>query len=205
MSDESMDVSGDTPQRVRQDRASRIEGLQLELARLHEIRYDSVVRYIFIRIGDRNDAQDLGGEVFLRALRSLDSYRAGHEQMQSWLFKIAHNLVVDHLRKRKKQKITHLDEVEIPDDGDIDEVVETSLRVPKLARALEQLTENQREVIGLRFFGGLSSAETGRMMGKSDGAVREMQRAALSRLRELMNDTEASGLRPDHREGGVSW
>jgi len=124
--------------------------------------------------------------------------------MQSWLFKIAHNLVVDHLRKREKRKVTHLDEVEIPDDGNIDEVVETSLRMPKLARALEQLTENQREVIGLRFFGGLSSGETGRMMGKSDGAVREMQRAALSRLRQLMNDTESSGLRPDHHKDDVS-
>jgi RNA polymerase sigma-70 factor (ECF subfamily) len=153
---------------------------------LYEEYYERIVRYIFVRINDQSEAENLGGDVFLKALQSLDSYRGRSEQMRGWLFKIAHNLVVDYFRKMSKRKAVSLNDVEVRDRVSTEEAVEARLEVQRLSEALKQLTPAQREVIGLRFFAGLSSAEVGKVMGKSSGAVREMQRAAVETLRKQM-------------------
>ncbi len=151
---------------------------------LYEEYYERIVRYIFVRINDQNEAENLGGDVFLKALQALDSYRGRSEQMRAWLFKIAHNLVVDYFRKMSKRKAVSLNDVEVRDSVTTEETVEAKVEVERLSEALKQLTPAQREVIGLRFFAGLSSAEVGKTLGKSSGAVREMQRAAVETLRK---------------------
>ena len=181
---------------VRKKCAGHTKALETELASLYEEYYDKIARYIFIRIGDRTEAEDLASEVFLRALRSLGSYRSQSERMRAWLFRIAHNLVVDHLRKMSKRRGESLDGMEIPDEFCLEEVVERNSQIEILSRALERLTPAQREVIGLRFFAGLSSAEVGTILGKSGGAVREMQRAGLVTLRRLMGDDMNPGTVP---------
>jgi len=171
---------------VSRDRGTEIELARALLTNLYEEYYDRMVRYIFVRIRDQTEAEDLAGEVFLKALKSLDSYRGRGEQMRVWLFKIAHNVVIDHVRKMSKRKTVPLNDMEIPDRLSVEETVETRLQVERLSQALEQLTPSQREVIGLRFFAGLSSAEVGEISGKSGAAVREMQRAAIEKLRKLI-------------------
>ena len=171
---------------VSRDRGTEIELARALLTNLYEEYYDRMVRYIFVRIRDQTEAEDLAGEVFLKALKSLDSYRGRGEQMHVWLFKIAHNVVIDHVRKMSKRKTVPLNDMEIPDRLSVEETVETRLQVERLSQALEQLTPSQREVIGLRFFAGLSSAEVGEISGKSGAAVREMQRAAIEKLRKLI-------------------
>jgi len=156
------------------------------LARLYDEYYDKIARYVFIRIGHQAEAEDMAGEVFLKALESLDSYQERGAPMQAWLFKIAHNLMVDYLRKVSKRKTIPIDKLEISDKVDLEETVERRLQSEKLSQALKQLTPAQREVIGLRFFAGLTSAEVGKILGKSSGAVREMQSAAVKSLRKLM-------------------
>jgi RNA polymerase sigma-70 factor (ECF subfamily) len=153
---------------------------------LFEQYYEKVVRYIYFRISDQAESEDLAGEVFLKALKSCGSYKGTVEQMRFWIFKIARNIVIDHYRKKDKRRTVNLDEVEIPDHSDVEEAAELSLQVGELTKALKQLTEAQQEVISLRFFAGLSSAETARVMGKSGGAVSEIQCDALQRLRKLM-------------------
>jgi RNA polymerase sigma-70 factor (ECF subfamily) len=69
------------------------------LAALYEEYYDKIARYIYTRIGDKSESEDLASEVFLKALKSIKTYRDTGPPMQAWLFKIAHNLVVDHLRR----------------------------------------------------------------------------------------------------------
>lgn len=157
------------------------------LAGLYEQYYDKLVRYIFVRISDRAEAEDLAGEVFLRALKSLGSYRGRAEQMPAWLFQIAHNLVMDYLRKMSKRKMAPLDVAEIPGGLVVEEVVDRKMQMERVTQALKELTPAQREVIGLRFFAGLTSADVGQIMGKSAGAVREMQRAALETLRRQIH------------------
>ena len=110
--------------------------------------------------------------------------------MQAWLFKIAHNLVVGHLRKVSRIKTVPIDTVEIADKQDPVEAVERKMEMEKVGAAMVELTEEQREVLRLRFFGGLTSREAADVLQKSDGAVREMQRAALEKLRQILGENK---------------
>ena len=161
---------------------------QNELAALYEEYYDRIARYAFVHIGDRADAEDLAGDVFLKALKSLGSYQERGVPMQAWLFKIAHNLIVDYLRKKTKMRsqATDMELLQLSGDDPITQA-ETKIRMEKVAAAMKKLTPEQRQVVGLRFLGGLASKEVAQVMKKSDGAVREMQRAAIERLRSMLS------------------
>ena len=159
---------------------------EAKLASLYEEYYDKIARYAYVRIGDRTEAEDLAGEVFLKALDSLESYQERGVPMQAWLFRIAHNLVVDHLRKATKRKTVPIDTVQVEADVDPMTAAEKNIELERVARAMGQLTREQREVLRLRFFGGLTSKEAGSILNKSDGSIREMQRAAIEKLRRLL-------------------
>ncbi len=162
------------------------KSIEAKLSGLYEEYYDKIAHYASVRIGNKADAEDIAGEVFLKAIESLGSYEERGIPMQAWLFKIAHNLVVDYLRKMSKRKIIDIDSVRLKSDESPETVAEINIEVGRIKSAMERLTREQREVLSLRFFGGLTSKETAAIMGKSDGAVREMQRAATSRLRVLL-------------------
>lgn len=159
---------------------------EAKLASLYEEYYEKIARYAYTHIGDRSEAENIAGEVFLKALESLKSYRERGIPMQAWLFRIAHNLVVDHLRKAAKRKTVSIDTVEMVSDINPVTAVEKNMELERLTKAMEQLTREQREVLRLRFFGELTSKETGRILKKSDGAVREMQRTAIEKLRKIL-------------------
>ena len=159
---------------------------EARLTSLYDEYYNKIAHYAFVRIGDRTEAEDLAGEVFLKALESLKSYEERGIPMQAWLFRIAHNLVVDHLRKMAKRKTVSIDTVQIEAEADPAILADKNIELEKVAGAMEQLTPEQREVLRLRFFGGLTSKEAGSLLKKSDGAVREMQRAAVEKLRRLL-------------------
>jgi len=158
------------------------------LASLYHEYFGKIAHYVFVRLGNRADAEDISGEVFLRALKSLDSYNERGIPMQAWLFKIAHNLVIDYRRKEFKKEIVPIDTMQVPDDTDVQEIAETSLELERVTEALDRLTPEQRRVIEFRVFGGLTSEETGKILNKSSGAVREMQSAALKALRRILGD-----------------
>ena len=160
---------------------------ETRLAGLYEEYYDRIANYVFVRIGDRNEAEDIASEVFLKALDSLSSYQERGLPMQAWLFKIAHNMVVDYLRRVSKNRTVPIDTVVIQDPTDPAEVAEQNIKMEAVRKAMQKLTPEQREVLQLRFFGGLSSKETAAVLGKNDGAVREMQRSALEKLKALLN------------------
>jgi len=159
---------------------------ETKLGSLYEEYYDKIAHYVYVRIGNRTEAEDLAGEVFLKALESLKSYKERGIPMQAWLFRIAHNLVVDHLRRVTKRKTVPIDTVQVEADADPVTVAENNIELKRVTKAMEQLTGEQREVLELRFFGGLTSKETGGILNKSDGAVREMQRAGIEKLRKLL-------------------
>ncbi len=161
---------------------------EAELAALYESYYDRIARYAFVRLGNQADAEDLASEVFLRALESLDSYRERGVPMQAWLFRIAHNLIVDHFRKSAKQKTISIDTVIVKAETDPEEQAIAGLEVARIIKALGRLTESQRKVIELRFFGELTSEEAGHVLNKRAGAVRELQSAAIKALRNLLDE-----------------
>ena len=162
------------------------EDNEIELAALYEEYYDKIARYAYVRIGDRVEAEDIAGEVFLKALQSLKSYRARGIPMQAWLFKIAHNLVVDYFRKMQKRKTVPIDNIQIESGIDPAIKAEQNAELVRVKKAMEQLTHKQREVLRLRFFSELTSKEAGQVLNKSGGAVREMQRSAIEKLRNIL-------------------
>jgi RNA polymerase sigma-70 factor (ECF subfamily) len=167
--------------------SNAMKSLETELTGLYEGYYDKIACYASIHIGNRTDAEDIAGEVFLKALESLRSYEKRGIPMQAWLFKIAHNLVVDYLRKTSKRKNIDIESVTLKSDNSPEAIAEINIEVERVKKAIEQLTREQREVLSLRFFGELTSKETAAIVGKSDGAVREMQSAAISKLRLLLS------------------
>jgi len=156
------------------------------LASLYDEYFDRIARYIYARLGNRNEAEDLAGDVFLKALESLKSYKERGVPMQAWLFRIAHNVLVDRLRKRGKTATVPIDSVTIVAGEDPAAIAAKNIEMERVNEAMQKLTPEQREVVRLRFFGGLSSKEVGAILRKSDGAVREMQRAAIVKLRGIL-------------------
>jgi len=156
------------------------------LVSLYDEYFDRIARYIYVRIGDKNEAEDLAGEVFLKALESIRSYKERGIPMQAWLYRIAHNVSVDYLRKRGRIATVPINDVLVESREDPAAMAEKNIEMERVSKAMQKLTAEQREVVRLRFFGELSSKEVGAMLSKSDGAVREMQRAAIERLRRLL-------------------
>ena len=171
-------------------RIDKREANEAQLVSLYDEYYDKIAHYAYARIRDKTEAEDIASEVFLRALQSLKKYEERGIPMQAWLFKIAHNLVADHLRKVPKYEMAPIETVEIKDEADPRSSAETNIELQRVAEAMMQLTEEQSQVVKLRFFGELTAREIGGILNKSEGAVREMQRAALEKLRRLLDTGE---------------
>ena len=165
------------------ERQNPLKEKETRLAGLFEEYYDRIARYAYTRIGDQREAEDIASDVFVKALKSLENFEERGLPMGAWLFKIAHNLVVDYHRRKGQRIMVDLEKVEIEAESNPAMEAERALEMDRVRQAMTVLTEEQQEIIRLRFYGGLSSAEVGALMGKSDGAVREAQSAALKKLR----------------------
>ena len=162
---------------------------QVALTQLYEENFDKIYRYIVLKIGDRTEAEDMTQQVFLNALQSISSFKWKGMPFTSWLYRIAHNQVVDYLRKKTKHATVPLDEsLPIPAvDGDPKYIVERKVEIETIVMATKKLTLAQQEVISLRFGGELSIAEVAKMMAKSEGAVKALQHSAILALRKVLS------------------
>jgi len=159
---------------------------QQAFAQLYEEHFDKIYRYVALRIGDRAEAEDITQQVFLKALRSISSFRWKGTPFSAWLFRIAHNQMVDHLRKKTKQATVPIDESTISSSNDPQLLIEQKLNIEQLISATKRLTEAQREVISLRFTSELPIAQIAGIMGKSEGAVKALQHSAIVALRKVL-------------------
>ncbi|MEW6033399.1 MAG: sigma-70 family RNA polymerase sigma factor [Chloroflexota bacterium] len=158
---------------------------------LYEGHFDKVYRYMSLRVGDRAEAEDMTQQVFVKAFEALPAFKWRGAPFASWLFRIAHNQVVDRQRRRGKQVTTSLEEVTAVSGDDPEGMVETRMSVEQVVAATRRLTPAQREVIGLRFGAEMSTSEVARVMGKSEGAVKALQHSAVVALRKvLMRDDD---------------
>jgi RNA polymerase sigma-70 factor (ECF subfamily) len=126
-------------------------------------------------------------QVFLNALKSIHSYKWKGMPFSSWLYRIAHNQIVDYLRKKSRQAFVPLDETLPAGDADPRKEAERKLQMDELAQATGKLTKAQQDVISLRFAGELSVAEVAGVMGKSVGAVKALQHSAILSLRKVLS------------------
>ena len=173
------------------------QGHSEAFAGLYEAYYDKIYRYVMFKTGDSLEAEDLTEEVFLRMLESIGSFKWQGYPFTSWLFRIAHNLVIDYYRKAGRQKKTSLDDamrVVGSDNVDVDRKLDVELSIKEVKEAMGGLTRLQQEVLSLRFAGGLSVAETAEAMGKKENAVKALQHAAIKKLRMLLGPAMEQGL-----------
>ncbi len=160
---------------------------QQAFAQLYEEHFDKIYRYVTLRIGDRAEAEDITQQVFLKALQSISSFRWRGIPFSAWLFRIAHNQVVDYLRKKTRQATVPVDESTVSSSSNPQLLVEQRADIERLLSSTQQLTAAQREVISLRFAGELSIAQVAKIMGKSQGAVKALQHSAIVALRRALS------------------
>ncbi|MCI3278956.1 ECF subfamily RNA polymerase sigma factor, BldN family [Streptomyces sp. NPDC047081] len=158
--------------------------------RLYDQYSDTVYRYIYYRVGGKATAEDLTSETFLRALRRIGTFTWQGRDFGAWLVTIARNLVADHFKSsRFRLEVTTgemLDANEVERSPE-DSVLE-SLSNAALLEAVRRLNPQQQECVTLRFLQGLSVAETARVMGKNEGAIKTLQYRAVRTLARLLPD-----------------
>ncbi|MFD4830980.1 ECF subfamily RNA polymerase sigma factor, BldN family [Streptomyces uncialis] len=158
--------------------------------RLYDQYSDTVYRYIYYRVGSKATAEDLTSETFLRALRRIGTFTWQGRDFGAWLVTIARNLVADHFKSsRFRLEVTTgemLDANEVERSPE-DSVLE-ALSNAALLEAVRRLNPQQQECVTLRFLQGLSVAETARVMGKNEGAIKTLQYRAVRTLARLLPD-----------------
>jgi RNA polymerase sigma-70 factor, ECF subfamily len=156
-------------------------------------RYEAkIYSYIFRRTGEQSLAEDLTAQVFLKMLEAIRQGKAWHSSFSGWLYRIAHNLVIDHYRNRERQSHVELDEQEVSRSPEHNPVLtaEMNLDAERLRAAVRRLTDEQAEVISLRFLEGYSIIEVAEMMDKSEGSIKALQYRAVATLRNLLQHEE---------------
>ena len=156
-------------------------------AELYEKYFDKIYRYISLKIGNRVEAEDMTQQVFINALRSISSFKWRGLPFSAWLFRIAHNQVVDYLRKKTRQPVFSLNESITASKDNPQKMTEQNMNVEQLVLATKNLTPAQQEVIALRFAGELPISQVAIIMGKSEGAIKALQHSAIVSLRKILN------------------
>ena len=158
-------------------------------AELYELNFARVYGYIARRVGDRDAAQDLTSDVFHKALASIHTFEWRGVPFAGWLLRIAANMIVDR-SKRAGKEVTGQ---ELPDLPDLDKRprLEESDQCARLFGLVDQLPQDQRRVIAMRFAEEKSIREIAQALGRSEGAVKQLQFRALQNLRARMEGANA--------------
>ena len=152
------------------------------LGLIHETYYAPIFRYMSFRVGDRETAEDLTSEVFTRLLTALRDRHAPQNTLRGWLYGVAARVVSDYHRKAYRAPQTELDESLASDEPDPSDIVAGKLTQETLQEALQELTEEQRHVLSLRFGSGLPIQDVARTLGKTEGAIKQLQARAVAAL-----------------------
>lgn len=162
---------------------------------LYNLYFERVYRYVRLKIGNAHDAEDVTAAVFLSAWRSIEQFSPKHEaSFVSWLIRMAHNALVDRYRRARTMVSLDAPGSDVHSGGggvslslNPEAALDWRLTLWELHQALQTLTDEQREVVLLRFVEGLSAREVGDIMGKQEGTVRGMQFRALEALRRALS------------------
>lgn len=158
---------------------------------LYDEYVDQLFRYIYYKVGNFTEAQDLTGQTFLKAFENIDSYELRDVAFSSWLYRIAHNLVVDYFRRESRREHVPIEEQPpaASNRGNPVESVMADLDSERLYAAIGKLTHNQREVLVLKFIDNLSNNQVAEIMGISVGAVKSTQKRGLLSLNRILGNS----------------
>jgi RNA polymerase sigma-70 factor (ECF subfamily) len=159
-------------------------------ARLYDAYVERVTRYIYFRVSEETDTEDLVSQVFLKAWENLDRYKIGSSPFIAWLYTIARNLVIDHYRTKKdalplEEAIALPSEMEMPD-----EEAQTRFDLQAMRDALQFLTSDQQQALILKYIAGLPNDSIAKIMNKQEGTVRGLQMRGLQTLSKYMQEKE---------------
>lgn len=163
-------------------------GEQAALSGLYEHYLPKVYRYVNSRLPTSEDAEDVTEEIFLRVIDNIGSFNWRGLPFGAWVFRIARNEVVSHVRKQKSRVTTAELSEFIPDDSpDHTVVVENEMTFQVIRAAMSGLPEAQRQVVTLRFVSGLSVAETAQALKKTENNVKVLQHKGIAKLQQMMS------------------
>jgi len=164
-----------------------INGEGEAFAQLYDEYFDKIYRYIYIRLGNQAEAEDLTQEVFIKALGAIGSYKWRDLPFAAWLFRIARNHMIDHLRRVSKvEKVVWDDNIAQVEELDPVSVTEQKLRIEDIVNKIKKLSPAQRAVISLRFGSELSVAEVAEVLSKRIGTVKALQHSGIVALRKML-------------------
>lgn len=159
------------------------------LAAVFDHYYPMIYRYAFRHLNHIQTAEDIAAQTFQRLLSAIGSSTAPEKQLRAWLFRVAHNLIVDEVRRTSVRDADPLDSEQAARGPSVEEAVDQSLTLEATQSALEQINQQQRSIVLLRFISGLSTDEVADVLQISPGAVKASQHRALARLRQILSES----------------
>ena len=148
-----------------------------------------IFRFIYWQVSNKEQAEDLNQEVFLKAWKNIEKYQERNCPFSSWLYRIARNTVIDFYRTQKKVYPIE-DEIFFSEGNDLKgnpkKIAETKIEVERVKKVLNSLPSNQREIIVLKFIEGFSNKEIAKILKKSEGAIRILQYRAIKNLKKIL-------------------
>lgn len=163
---------------------------QAALAEIHDRYYDAIYRYVSFRVGDLQSAEDLTSEVFTRFLGALRERSAPRNTIRGWLYGAASRVIKEHYRRESRAKLTALDESLPSQSEDPHRNVAEKMEYESLRHAMKELTEEQQNVLALRFGYGLPIKDVAETMGKSEGSIKMLQVRAIASLNRQLSATK---------------
>jgi RNA polymerase sigma-70 factor (ECF subfamily) len=162
------------------------------LEELYLIHFDRIYSYLHVSVGNRHDAEDLTTQTFLKMLEKIGSFKWQSAPFSAWLFRIAHNLAMDHFRARRRWQ----PEEEVPEPpGEEEPSAElTAMRTigrESMLKLIEGLSPEQQQVLTLKFVFNLPNAEVAAILDKTEGAIKSLQHRALVSLQKQVAQQEA--------------
>lgn len=171
-------------------------------AELYRANVQAIFRYIYHRVNDTQLSEDMTGDVFTRALKGITDYRDQGKPFVAWLYSIAHARVVDHYRRVERRPLeSDLDDEPIPVKSDMDAEIMRKQAAKVLKEAIARLTDEQQQVVVLRFVEGYRIEAVAEIMGKNANAIKALQHRA---LRALASRLERAGVNVESILSGLS-
>ncbi|MBI1877913.1 MAG: sigma-70 family RNA polymerase sigma factor [Chloroflexi bacterium] len=160
--------------------------------RLYELYVEKIYNYIYYRLGNHHDAEDLTAKVFYRALNHIARYNNKGVPFAAWLYRIAHNLVVNWHRDHSRRQLVGLEDLDLSSDKQENPqlAAERANESELLLTAIQRLPRERQELLVLKFVERMSNAEIGQVLGRSEGAIKSLYHRTLVSLKELLAEHE---------------
>jgi RNA polymerase sigma-70 factor (ECF subfamily) len=167
------------------------KGDRQALEELYLLHFDRIYSYLHMSVGNRHDAEDITTQVFLKMLESIGKFRWQSAPFSAWLFRIAHNLAMDHFRSRRRWQ----PEEDVPEQPGEEEPSAEAMAMQSIGRQsmlelIEDLSPEQQQVLTLKFVFNFPNGDVATILGKTEGAIKSLQHRALVSLQKQFEQSQ---------------